>query len=58
MRSCTRMTALASVMITVVRERTERLAENEELPVDLFGRLVPVVWTPDGLRAVTKAHPA
>ena len=39
----------------LVRERTERLAEGEELRVDLLGRLVPVVRTPDGLRAVARA---
>ena len=41
----------------LVRERGERLAEGEELRVDLLGRLVPVVRTPDGLRAVSKGKP-
>ena len=38
----------------LVRERSDRLAEGEQLRVDLLGRAVPVVRTPDGLRAVNK----
>jgi hypothetical protein len=38
----------------LVRERSERLAEGEQLRVDLLGRAVPVVRTPGGLRAVNK----
>ena len=35
----------------------ERLAEGEQLRVALLGRAVPVVRTPDGLRAVNKGKP-
>ena len=38
-------------------EQAEQLAEGEQLRVDLFGRAVPVVRTPDGLRAVSKGKP-
>ena len=41
----------------IVRERGDRLAEGEQLRVDLLGRAVPVVRTPDGLRAVNKGKP-
>ena len=41
----------------LVRERGARLGEGEELRVDLLGRAVPVVRTPDGLRAVSKGKP-
>jgi hypothetical protein len=41
----------------LVRERGERLAEGERLHVDLLGRAVPVVRTPDGLRALDKGKP-
>ena len=41
----------------LVREQSERLAEGEQLRVDLLGRAVPVVRTPDGLRAVNKGKP-
>ena len=41
----------------LVRERGDRLAEGEQLHVDLLGRAVPVVRTPDGLRAVSKGKP-
>lgn len=41
----------------LVRQRGDELAEGEELHVDLLGRAVPVVRTPDGLRAVTKGKP-
>ena len=41
----------------LVRERGEPLAEGEGLRVDLLGRHVPVVRTPDGLRAVSKGKP-
>ena len=41
----------------LVRERGDRLAEGEQLRVDLLGRAVPVVRTPDGLRAVSKGKP-
>ena len=40
-----------------MREQGERLAEGERLHVDLLGRAVPVVRTPDGLRAVNKGKP-
>jgi uncharacterized protein (DUF2252 family) len=40
-----------------VRERSDRLAEGEELHVDLLGRAVPVVRTPQGLRALSKGKP-
>ena len=40
-----------------MRERGDRLAEGEQLRVDLLGRAVPVVRTPDGLRAVSKGKP-
>src|SRR3954451_1106768 len=38
----------------LVREQGDRLGEGERLRVDLLGRAVPVVRTPDGLRAVNK----
>src|SRR3954454_4645259 len=38
----------------LVREQSDQLAEGEQLRVDLLGRAVPVVRTPDGLRAVNK----
>src|SRR3954454_7598311 len=41
----------------LVREQGDRLAEGEQLQVDLLGRAVPVVRTPDGLRAVNKGKP-
>ena len=41
----------------LVREQGDRLAEGEQLRVDLLGRAVPVVRTPDGLRAVNKGKP-
>ncbi len=41
----------------LVRERGDRLAEGEQLHVDLLGRAVPVVLTADGLRAVSKGKP-
>jgi hypothetical protein len=41
----------------LVREQSDRLAEGEQLRVDLLGRAVPVVRTPDGLRAVSKGKP-
>ena len=41
----------------LVRERGDRLAEGEQLRVDLLGRAVPVVRTADGLRAVSKGKP-
>jgi hypothetical protein len=42
----------------LVRERGERLGDGELLHVDLLGRAVPVVRTPDGLlRAVNKGKP-
>ncbi|MFO1037727.1 MAG: hypothetical protein U1E45_12840 [Geminicoccaceae bacterium] len=37
-----------------VRERREKAAEGEEIVVDLLGRAVPTVVTPDGLRATSK----
>jgi hypothetical protein len=41
----------------LVLEQIDRLAEGEQLHVDLLGRAVPVVRTPDGLRAVIKGKP-
>jgi len=41
----------------LLHERSERLAEGEQLRVDLLGRAVPVVRTRDGLRAVNKGKP-
>ena len=41
----------------LVREQGDRLAEGERLHVELLGRAVPVVRTPDGLRAVNKGKP-
>ena len=41
----------------LVRERGDRLGEGEQLHVDLLGRAVPVVRTPDGLRAGSKGKP-
>src|SRR4051794_32781816 len=38
----------------LVREKSDRLAEGEQLRVDLLCRAVPVVRTPDELRAVNK----
>jgi hypothetical protein len=39
------------------RERRERLAEGEQLQVQLMGRTIPVVRTPEGLRALAKGEP-
>src|SRR3982751_5936544 len=41
----------------LVREQSDRLAEGEQLRVDLLGWAVPVLRTPDGLRAVNKGKP-
>src|SRR4051812_25282543 len=41
----------------LVREQSDRLSEGERLHVDLLGRAVPVVRTPDGLQAVNKGKP-
>src|SRR4051812_19024811 len=41
----------------LVHEQGDRLGEGERLHVDLLGRAVPVVRTPDGLRAVNKGKP-
>src|SRR4051794_25697170 len=41
----------------LVREQGDRLSEGERLHVDLLGRAVPVVRTPDGLRAMNKGKP-
>lgn len=38
----------------LVQQRCERLVEGERLHVDLLGRAVSVVRTPEGLRAVNK----
>ena len=40
-----------------VRERGGRLEEGERLHIDLLGRAVPVVRTPQGLRALAKGKP-
>ena len=39
------------------KAKSDRLAEGEQLHVGLLGRAVPVVRTPDGLRAVNKGKP-
>src|SRR3954449_7908163 len=41
----------------LVRQQSDRLAEGEQLRVDLLGRAVPVLRTPDGVRAVNKGKP-
>jgi hypothetical protein len=41
----------------LVHEQGRRLGEGEQLQVGLLGRAVPVVRTPDGLRAVSKGKP-
>ena len=41
----------------LVREGAEHLGEGEQLFVGLLGKPVPVVQTPDGLRAVAKGKP-
>jgi hypothetical protein len=41
----------------LVRERGERLAEGERLHVDLLGRALPVVRSPEGIRALNKGKP-
>lgn len=41
----------------LVRERSQQLDEGQELRVDLLGRAVPILRTPDGLRAVSKGKP-
>src|SRR3954452_20947288 len=41
----------------LVREQSDELSQGERLHVDLLGRAVPVVRTPDGLRAVNKGKP-
>ena len=38
----------------LLRQESERVAEGEQMRVELLGRLVLVVATPDGLRAVSK----
>ena len=40
-----------------VKEKKRKLKEGETLRIDLLGRAVPVVHTPDGLRAVSKDRP-
>src|SRR4051794_37541149 len=41
----------------LVRQQSDCLAEGEQLRVDLLGRAVPVLRTPDGVRAVNKGKP-
>jgi hypothetical protein len=41
-----------------VHERRRRLGEGEWLAVQLLGRTIPVVRTPEGLRALDKDKPA
>ena len=41
----------------IPRSVAARLRLGEQLHVDLLGRAVPVVRTPDGLRAVSKGKP-
>lgn len=40
-----------------VKEKKRKLREGEKLHIDLLGRAVPAVHTPDGLRAVSKDRP-
>jgi hypothetical protein len=40
-----------------VKEKKRKLAEGETLHIDLLGRAVPAMRTPDGLRAVSKDRP-
>ena len=40
-----------------VKEKKRKLKEGETLHIDLLGRAVPAVHTPDGLRAVSKDRP-
>ena len=40
-----------------LKEQRKALAHGEEMHVDLLHRAVPVVHTPDGLRAVSKGKP-
>jgi hypothetical protein len=40
-----------------VHERRGRLAEGEQLEVQLMGRTIPVLRTPEGLRALAKGEP-
>jgi len=40
-----------------VRDRRGRLADGERLEVHLIGRTIPVVRTPEGLRALDKDQP-
>ena len=40
-----------------VRERRDQLGAGERLEVHLMGRTIPVVRTPEGLRAVAKDQP-
>jgi hypothetical protein len=40
-----------------VKERRKKLARGRRLKVDILGRAVPVVQTPDGLRAVSGGRP-
>jgi hypothetical protein len=41
----------------LVRDQSDRLAEGEQVRVDLLGRAVRVVRTPDGVRAVNRGKP-
>jgi hypothetical protein len=41
----------------LVREPGDRLAEGEQLHIDLLGRAVPAVRTPDELRAISTGKP-
>ena len=52
-----KVAAAFGVAARTVRERSDRLGEGEQLHVDLLGRAVPVVRTPDGLWAVNKGKP-
>ncbi len=40
-----------------MKEKKRKLKEGETLRIDLLGRAVPAVHTPDGLRAVSKDRP-
>ena len=40
-----------------VKERKRKLAEGETLQIDLLGRAITAIHTPDGLRATSKDRP-
>lgn len=40
-----------------VKDKRRKLADGEKLHIDLLGRAVPAVHTPDGIRALSKDRP-